>query len=218
MVSSLLPWECRLRRVRCAQERVVPVAARRDDSHRASCTDRETHRRAHCAVRAARKRFARQPRVHAGALLRAKRDHARPPSQLDVGEQAPAAVRALFKARDQLIGEGLAQGFELIGSQLLSRSVHLIPTSASRLQLLRRCAEGRHQGRAGCHRQPTRKSHSMRTPSFSSGMYTPGSMVKTMPGFSTAGYCAGSCTSMPTMCPRPCSQYLPSGWPCRSLP
>ena len=34
---------------------------------------------------------------------------------------------------------------------------------------------------------PTRKSHSMRTPIFSSGMYTPGSIVNTIPGFNTAG-------------------------------
>lgn len=110
--------------------------------------------------------------------------------KFEIGEKTAATVSALFKTGKELIGESGAQQFELIGSELVAR-IHLsyffIAASTSS------AVWGRSASRSSSFPSgSTRKSHSMRTPIFSSGMYTPGSMVKTMPGFSTAGYCAGS--------------------------
>src|SRR5581483_3415820 len=87
------------------------------------------------------------------------------------GEQAMTAARAFVETREELIAEGVAQRIELSGFYLVA-GVHVHCLHFARIAASTSSAVwGRAASRSiSLPSLSTRKSHSMRTPSFSSGM------------------------------------------------
>ena len=168
-------WAFPLRRARCAQEMRAPACVRRDGSRRESCTGRGTRRRAHCALPAAQRALQRQRQfaqplrlrpdrslfVAAHVLVRNSPLRPRAHSSRQASSCSLKARASISNCRDRFRRAGPS-------STCSSSLPHSLPSSP--LPHRRRCAASAASRSISLPSAPTRKSHSMRTPSFSSGM------------------------------------------------